>query len=100
MKLPMYIIPDEIIQRYNLNNIVEDNWVYIESLKDMYGLNQSGRIAHDKVVKHLLPYGYTPSKHTPDLWTHDTRPISSMLYVDDIGIKYIGEKIYNTSNKL
>ena len=57
----------------------------------MYGLKQSGRIAHDELVKHLLPYGYKSSKRTLGLWKHDTKPISFILCVDDFGIKYIGK---------
>ena len=56
-----------------------------------YGLKQSGRIAHDELVTHLLPYGYKPSKRTPGLWKHETKPISFILCVDDFGIRYIGE---------
>ena len=67
MKLLMFIILYEIIQRYNLNNIAEGGWVYIEISKGMYGLKQSGHIVHDELVKHLLPYRYTPSKRTPGI---------------------------------
>ena len=55
----------------------------------MHGLKQSGRIAHDELVKYLLPYGYKPPKRTPSLWKHDTKPISFILCVDDFGIKYV-----------
>ena len=75
MKLPMSIILEEIIHQYNLHNIAEGGWVYIEILRGMYGLKQSGRITHDELVKHFLPYGYKPSKGTPGLWKHDTKPI-------------------------
>ena len=51
MKLPMYIILEEIIQQYNLNNIAEGGWEYIEILKCMYGFKQSARIADDELVK-------------------------------------------------
>jgi len=91
MKLPMSIIVEELINQYNLHNIAEGGWLYIGILKGMYDLKQSGRIAHDELVKHLLLYGYKPSKRTPGLWKHDTKPISFILCVDDFGIKYIGK---------
>ena len=91
MKLPISIIPETTITQYNVHNITEGGWVYIEILKSIYGLKQSGRITHDELVKHLLPYGYKPSKHTPGLWKHETKPISFILCVDDFGIKYIGK---------
>ena len=92
MKLPMSIILERIIKQYNLHHIAEGGWVYIEILKGMYGLKQSGRIVHDELVKHLLPYGYKPSKRTLGQWKHETKPISFILCVDDFGIKYIGKK--------
>ena len=55
----------------------------------MYGLAQAGRIAHLDLVKHLKPFGYFPSKWTPGLWFHKTKPITFTLVVDDFGIKYI-----------
>ena len=83
----MSIIPEEIIKQYNLHNIVEVGWVYIEILKRYV----SGRIAHDELVKYLLPYGYKSSKRTPGILKHDTKPISFILCVDGFGIKYIGK---------
>ena len=56
----------------------------------MYGLKQSGLLANQALQKHLLPYGFFPSRHTPGLWCHTTRPIAFTLVVDDFGIKYVG----------
>ena len=41
MKLPIFIIPNELIQRYYLHDIVSDGWVYVETLKGIYGLKQA-----------------------------------------------------------
>ena len=54
----------------------------------MYGLAQSGRIASQDLQKHLAKYGYYPTKKTPRLWKHQTRPVSFTIVVDDFGIKY------------
>ena len=35
-----------------------------------------------------MKYRYYPTKQTPGLWKHQTRPISFTLVVDDFGIKY------------
>jgi hypothetical protein len=32
------------------------------------------------------------TQHTHGLWTHDTRPISFSLVVDDFGVKYVGRE--------
>ena len=88
MKLRLDIIPDEIIEQYNLLDIAEDGWVYCEIKKGMYGLPHAGKIANERLMHHLKPYGYAPVKHTPGLWAHATRNIMFTLVVDDFGIKY------------
>ena len=45
-------------------------------------------IANQDLQKHLAKYDYYPTKRTPGLWKHKTRPISFTLVVDDFGIKY------------
>ncbi len=43
MRLRLEIIPDKIIEKYNLRDLVDnDGWVYIEIRKGMYGLPQAG----------------------------------------------------------
>jgi hypothetical protein len=58
MRLPMEIIPDEIIKKYNLTANVVDGWVYLEIRKGMYGLKQAGLLANQLLQKRLEPYGY------------------------------------------
>jgi hypothetical protein len=59
----------------------------------MPGLKQAGRIAKDRLTKHLAPFGYRPVPRTPSLWRHDTRPISfSLVVADDFGVKYVGKQ--------
>ena len=45
----------------------------------MYGLRQSGRLANQEVEKVIEKQGYYPSKYTPGLCLHKTRPISLTL---------------------
>ena len=61
-------------------------------MKGMYGLPQAGKLAHDKLKQHLAPFGYSPCRHTPGLWTHTDRQITFTLVVDDFGVKYTNEK--------
>ena len=58
----------------------------------MYGLPQSGRIAHDSLLKHLETYGYHPSSKTPGLWKYNSQKINFTLVVDDFGVKYLGKE--------
>ena len=92
MRLPMKIMPQEIIDKYNLNNIASDGWVYVRIERGMYGLPVAGRIANDLLVKRMRAYGYHPCQFTPGLWRHVWRPIAFTLVVDDFGIKFVGDE--------
>ena len=67
-------------------------YVLIEIRRGMYGLPITGKIAHELLIAHLEPYGYSPCRLTPGLWTHNSRPIIFTLCVNDFGIKYIGKE--------
>ena len=88
MKLPLDIIPEEIIQRYNLRKLTHKDFVYMEIPKGMYGIPQSGKIANDKLKLHLAKFEYETGPITPGLWWHQTLPLQFSLVLDDFGIKY------------
>jgi hypothetical protein len=58
----------------------------------MYGLPQAGILVNELLQRNLANDGYRPTQHTHGLWTHDTRPISFSLVVDDFGVKYVGRE--------
>jgi hypothetical protein len=58
MKMLISRFPEEIIQRYNLNALAVDGWVYIEVRKGMYGLKQAGLLANQLLQTPLNPFGY------------------------------------------
>jgi hypothetical protein len=58
----------------------------------MYGLQQAGILANELLQRNLAKDGYRLAQHTHGLWTHDTRPISFSLVVDDFGVKYVGRE--------
>jgi hypothetical protein len=66
MKMLLSRFPEEIIQKYNLNALAVDGWVYIEIRKGMYGLNQAGLLANQLLQTRLAPFGYYPARHTRD----------------------------------
>jgi hypothetical protein len=92
MKLPLAQIPATIIAQYQLAELADNGWVYIEIRKGMYGLPQAGILAHTQLVRHLATHGYHPTTHTAGLWSHHTRPIAFTLVVDDFGIRYVGRE--------
>jgi hypothetical protein len=65
MKMLLSRFPEEIVQKYNLNALVVDGWVYIEIRKGMYGLKQAGLLTNQLQKTRLVPFGYYPARHTP-----------------------------------
>jgi hypothetical protein len=66
MKMLTSHFPEEIIQKYNLNALAVDGWVYIEIRKGMYGLKQAGLLENQLLQTRLAPFGYYPARHTRD----------------------------------
>jgi hypothetical protein len=60
----------------------------------MCGLPQAGILTNELLQRNLAKDGYRPTQHTHGLWKHDTRPISFLLVVDDLRVKYIGREHY------
>ena len=82
-------IPQEIINEYNLLNIVDNHgFVYVKIVKVMYGLKKAGIISHRALTHHLSPLRYHLDHHTPGIWQHDTRDTIFTLVVEDFAIKY------------
>jgi hypothetical protein len=92
MKMVLSRFPEEIVQKYNLNALAVDGWVYIEVRKGMYGLKQAGLLANQLLQTRLAPFGYYPARHTPGLWLKRTRPISFTLVADDVAVNYVGKQ--------
>jgi hypothetical protein len=72
MKILLCRFSEEIIQKYNLNALSVDSWVYTEIRKGMYGLKQAGLLANQSLQTRLAPFGTYPARHTPGLWLHKT----------------------------
>ena len=66
--MKLKIIPQEIIDQYQLQDLKEDGWVYMKIVKVMPGLKQAARLVNERLVHQLAPYGYAPVQHTPSLW--------------------------------
>ena len=92
MRIPLALIPQAIIDQYDLMSIAHKGHVCVEITKGMYGLPQAGRIANDALVLHLAQDGYHQSAQIQGLFKHETRPVSFCLVVDDFGIKYVGKE--------
>ena len=92
MRIPFSYFPPDIIEHYDLaSKVAADGFIYIEIQRAMYGLKQAGKLANQQLEKVLATGGYFPSKYTPGLYLHATRPISFTLVVDDFGVKYVNK---------
>ncbi len=92
MQIKISDIPEEIIEEYNLREIVtEDGYVCCKIRKGMYGLPQAGIIAQELLIETLAKHSYHQSKIILGLWTHETRPTTFTLVVDDFAIKIMSE---------
>ena len=89
MRIPLRIIPQEIINAYNLTALVDDQrWIYMRIKKGMYGLKQALIITNHELVKHMSPFRYNTVQHSPDLWVHDSRKRLFSIVVDDLCDQY------------
>ena len=91
VRFQISLIPQEIIDHYNLNEKTTDGYVYARIKRAWYGLRESGKIAHDDLVDHLKKFGYEKTENTLGLFRHKTRNITFTLVVDDFGISYTDE---------
>jgi hypothetical protein len=89
MVINLASLPQETIEKYDLDRLAQDGKVYIEIQKGMYGLPQAGILANELLQRNVAKDGSRPTTHRHGLWTHDTRPISLSLVVDDFGVKYV-----------
>ena len=90
MRMNIEILPEEIIEKYNLNSIVHNGWVYFRIKRGMYGLPEAGILANKLLKSRLIQAGYFECQFTPGLYKHVWRPIMFSLIVDDFGVKCQG----------
>ena len=57
-RIQLSVIPQEIIDEYNLEAYAHNRWVYYELSKGMYGLKQSGKRANNLLSECLGEQGY------------------------------------------
>jgi hypothetical protein len=90
MRIHRRQLSSTIIAEYDLlEKYFEDDCIYFQVDKGMYGLPQAGLLAQRRLVDHLRKHGYTESKLVPCLFRHATNGITFVLVVDDFGIKFL-----------
>ena len=84
------ILPNDIIEKYNLPDIVHNEYVYFKINMGMYGLPEAGILANKLLKKQLSKHIYYECQFTPGIYRHVWRPIMFILVVDDFGVKCQG----------
>ena len=91
--MPIADIPQEIIDEYNLQDIVTPHGlIYMEIHKTLYGLRQLAALAAKKLAANLKPFGYYKCPYAHGLWKHKSSSISFTLVVNDFSVKYINKE--------
>jgi hypothetical protein len=91
MTIPLAIIPQWIIEQYNLNLHALNGKVHLELRRAVRGLPQAGILAYKWLRWKLAPFRYYECLNMLGLWYHDTQPILFTLVVEDFGVKYIND---------
>ena len=81
-------LPNATINKYKLEPLFDNDYVYCRVDQTIYGLPQAGKLAQDRLVEHLAKFGFKMADHTDCLFSHESRKISFLLYVDDFLIKF------------
>ena len=90
---PVKDVPQDIMDRgCNLAPLSHRGHALVKMRKGTHGLPQAGVLANECLKKHLAKQGFHPKARTPGLFTHETRPITFALIVDDFGVKRVGQE--------
>ena len=91
-KTAIKLIPQEIIDKYELNNKQSNGYIYTRVKKRIYELVKAGIIAHEALKEHLKHYGFACAIITQGLCKHQDREMNLTLVVDNFGIRYRNKK--------
>ena len=87
VRFPVHLTLPNIIAHYKLQPLILNGYIYTRIKMAWYSLKQSGKIAHDSFVAHLLKYGYQKAPQTENLFLHETQDILITPVVNDFGVK-------------
>jgi hypothetical protein len=77
VRIPVSMVPDNIMEKYNLHALVHNGYLYIKVRKGMYGLPQAGLLAN--VIGCLLCYASPRCSWRLALWRPHKPPTHQPL---------------------
>ena len=90
MKIKLDILPQEIVNRYNLLTTAHNGHVYMKIKGVNYVLPEAGILANALLKTCLAAKGYHKAQFILGLYDHVCRLIMFSLIVDNFGIKLQG----------
>jgi hypothetical protein len=91
VRIKLADIPQEFNNKYKLDKIARNSWIYFEMRRGIYGLPQAGILANKLLRDRLAEFDYYKAAATPGLWRHKWHPIMFALIVDNFAIQYVGD---------
>jgi len=94
MRIHRRMIPKATMSEFGIYDPTywRNDYILVEISKGIYGLPEAGKLAQERLYKHLAEHGYVPAENTTGLLSHKTRDTYFTLVVDDFGVYYTDAK--------
>ena len=73
MKVPIRYLPKDIIKHYNLDDLVNNGYVYVKIVKGVYSLKKAAVLVYKQLSTILTKVVYQPIINSLGIWKHATR---------------------------
>jgi hypothetical protein len=88
MRMPLALIPISLRKELGMQDLPDNTSILWKVVKGLYGMPQAGLLAKLELNKLLAANGYHESATTPGLYSHVSRKIRFVIWVDDFLIKF------------
>jgi hypothetical protein len=95
IRIPLRLIPENVIEFYNLKPFVSGNALFCSVHKTHYDLPQAGALSQQRLFQHLQNHGYYPIPSSPSVFRNKTGTIRFTLVVDDFAVVWTNRDCMN-----
>ncbi len=86
IRIPMNLIPQDVIDFYDLTQYITNMALFCSMHKTHYGLPQSGALSQQRLFQHLHENSYDQLPSTSSVFLNKSGSIRFTLVVDDFGV--------------
>jgi hypothetical protein len=86
IRIPRNLIPDNVIEFYELTSYLNNDALYCSVHKTHYGLPQAGALSQQRLFNHLAEHGYSQIPSSPSVFRNHKGTIRFTLVVDDFAV--------------